>query len=996
MATILSKTNANIKTLTGSVVKAGYSPYIDEDTGTWWEYDVKTKSFIDTGVSATGIQGEKGEAGQDGAQGPAGETGPAGADGTSVIITNIDQSLYDNGTSTVTFSDGNVLYVKNGSKGSDGAAGKDGATGEQGPKGDKGEKGDTGDPVKVLDTVETDVDGAVNKVIFSDGTELGIRNGNTGSQGPRGEKGEAGDDYIIKAEDYTAIAKEVSEGLQPTITDLDTDKMDKVNPTGSGSVSIGRKATGYPIGSNSVAMGYNAIADGTYAVAIGNTARASGESSAAFNIGKASGPYAHAEGMSTASGYAAHAEGRLGNTASGDASHVEGEYNTASGYASHAEGLGTIASARAQHVEGKYNDKLELDRYLHVVGNGTSNSDRSNAHTLDSDGIGWFAGDVRCQGASAYDDPAISLAADHDSINDLYTQLYDANENIQQNAENIIELNTLASDTNTKISTINNTDAYQQREIEYLKKVNEGQTYDIETVNETVYEADVPSGAVAVSVDEIGGKSIVFNQKITNEYINGTIDYPANQNTYVEKLTANSGAIADLAQAYHMYYFAETIQSEYAYSVRIISRNSDDEYFEDSTYYGSVGDFTTAKRISKVFNAYPKANGKYFYIRIYCNNTSSEVHTLTYSNAMLFDLTTLFGSGNEPTDATTARTRLLEECGIDVDTYYPYSENTLKHSVPKSAEVHGKNLIDLPDMEDTMVNILNKSTTDITNLKDGETYTLSAYCEVNPNTTRIYVAVRDFSEKIIVAGTNIYSGNSGISTLTFTKTTEMATIEISYGSGGDYISKVSNIQLEKADAATTYSPYKDETIPLPASLTSFLADKGFGWGINDDVKNYIDLENKKYVQMVGSVDLGTLSWTYDQATPRFYTLDINTLVKTSTINVKTILPYKACAYNYLAGHDKTLCIFSTGSLSIRDDSYTDISTFKSAMSGVTLLYELKTPIEYDISSYLEDYFLEALSCEAGGTITYHNEVEEEGILLPSVVTEEYIIKTGEA
>lgn len=65
----------------------------------------------------TGPQGEKGEKGDTGAK------GEKGADGASITITNISESTLDGGVNTVTFSDGNVLNIKNGSAGSAGGFG---------------------------------------------------------------------------------------------------------------------------------------------------------------------------------------------------------------------------------------------------------------------------------------------------------------------------------------------------------------------------------------------------------------------------------------------------------------------------------------------------------------------------------------------------------------------------------------------------------------------------------------------------------------------------------------------------------------------------------------------------------------------------------------------------------------------------------------------------------------------------------------------------------
>lgn len=110
---------------------------------------------------------------------------------------------------------------------------------------------------------------------------------------------------------------------------------------------------------------------------------------------------AFAQGSSTkASGNYSHAEGS-GTMATALMSHAEGVATIASGYASHTEGTGTTANHNSQHAQGQFNiadnstaDSTERGNYAHIVGNGTSDTDRSNAHTLDWSGNAWFAGDV--------------------------------------------------------------------------------------------------------------------------------------------------------------------------------------------------------------------------------------------------------------------------------------------------------------------------------------------------------------------------------------------------------------------------------------------------------------------------------------------------------------------------------------------------------------------------------------------------------------------------
>lgn len=64
------------------------------------------------------------------------------------------------------------------------------------------------------------------------------------------------------------------------------------------------------------------------------------------------------------------------------------------GFASHSEGNNTIAASSNQHTQGEYNIIDQQDKYAHIVGNGNSNTSRSNAHTLDWNGNAWYQGDV--------------------------------------------------------------------------------------------------------------------------------------------------------------------------------------------------------------------------------------------------------------------------------------------------------------------------------------------------------------------------------------------------------------------------------------------------------------------------------------------------------------------------------------------------------------------------------------------------------------------------
>lgn len=161
-------------------------------------------------------------------------------------------------------------------------------------------------------------------------------------------------------------------------------KMDKVDPTGTGSLSLNRRFN-TTIGDYSVAEGYGTAATNIAAHAEGQDTFASGSA-------------AHAEGyLTNASNHYSHAEG-ASTTASGMLSHAEGGGTTASGDYSHVEGLFTTAAGDSQHAGGKYNIVDNDNTYAEIIGNGTADNARSNARTLDWQGNETLAGDLVING----------------------------------------------------------------------------------------------------------------------------------------------------------------------------------------------------------------------------------------------------------------------------------------------------------------------------------------------------------------------------------------------------------------------------------------------------------------------------------------------------------------------------------------------------------------------------------------------------------------------
>lgn len=138
--------------------------------------------------------------------------------------------------------------------------------------------------------------------------------------------------------------------IQENLNSLSDNKMDKLNPVGEGSFSMGRAAD-TTIGNNSFVIGTNNTASAENSVATGKN-----------------------------------------NIVTGQNSVVLGYSNEAQGPNCVAIGNGTIAYGQLQVAQGRFN--IANSTFAHIVGNGTSNTSRSNIYTLDWDGNAWFAGDV--------------------------------------------------------------------------------------------------------------------------------------------------------------------------------------------------------------------------------------------------------------------------------------------------------------------------------------------------------------------------------------------------------------------------------------------------------------------------------------------------------------------------------------------------------------------------------------------------------------------------
>lgn len=150
-----------------------------------------------------------------------------------------------------------------------------------------------------------------------------------------------------------------------------------------------------------------------------------------------------------------------------------------------------------------------------------------------------------------------------------------------------------------------------------------------------------------------------------------------------------------------------------------------------------------------------------------------------------------------------------------------------------------------------------------------------------------------------------------------------------------------------------YVPYAANSYPLDSTLTLRGIPK-----LNASNQLYYDGDRYEsdgtVTRRYGIVDLGTLTWYYSSANQYFYTEDLSSVVKKPASNADTpnIICCKYITSSRNGLDNNCIAVVSTnGNVMIKDSTYSDTTTFKTAVSGVYLVYELATPTTEQADPY---------------------------------------------
>ena len=572
-----------------------------------------------------------------------------------------------------------------------------------------------------------------------------------------------------------------------------------------------------------------------------------------------------------------------------------------------------------------------------------------------------------------------------DSLPDDYTTA------VEKIAENTAE-----------ISAVKLTDKELTRRVDALYSIGQGITHQFETDSDTVYAKTVPTGAKLMSVKNIGGRSIVFNQFAKNKPFDSRngITTSTDGNYSVLDGTATNAITAKGWWGLKLDEFSPTNGHKYLFCSKIISGTV------NPANGCTIGTAIQKQIVGKsfIFEMSDKHWDSNWLSAIY-SDKDTVFNKLKFS-VMLIDLTAMFGSGNEPST--------VEEFeAIFPNNYYPYNVGEIVSAGTEEVVEQGKNLFDYTDKTYHGANV-NKVENGVIYTK-GMTTTALNIPTIAENKYTLSFKVKSNAANQSGLRWSLQKGKNTSyahdSSLIKSEVGYAANIEyqavVTFVADTDYVSlctivgMIYDVQLENGDTATNYSPFYQTAYQIPEAIRNL---PGYGWSAGT-ARNYVDYENKKYVQCVNSVDLGTLDWelnTTSSVGNHFYG-------SVKHFNFKYLGAFGTTVYNVLCSKyrtvarssnvfvDKTITVDGVAVVSqiqVKDTAYTDATAFKQAMQGVILYYELETPIVTDISSLIPDDFLRNIEVEAKGSVTFKNS-NGDSYRIPVPSEEEYIVKLSE-
>lgn len=196
------------------------------------------------------------------------------------------------------------------------------------------------------------------------------------------------------------------------------------------------------------------------------------------------------------------------------------------------------------------------------------------------------------------------------------------------------------------------------------------------------------------------------------------------------------------------------------------------------------------------------------------------------------------------------------------------------------------------------------------------------------------------------------SGSTVTAEATLTEGTQIGKITIDGVETILYAPTASAITVDDALSDTSENPVQNKVVKAEFDKvdSNFTDLEMLGWSVPKECPIQNEVNENQFVQKVGRVDLGSLDWVSVDTNTSLYTTSIKD-IKTLSNNV-FLLGYSVTSYDIETSKMTNKNIKMSGldkqDFYIKNDSYADVDSFKKAMQGQYLYYELATPITLTI------------------------------------------------
>lgn len=586
--------------------------------------------------------------------------------------------------------------------------------------------------------------------------------------------------------------------------------------------------------------------------------------------------------------------------------------------------------------------------------------------------------------------------ADAKAVGDKFAETDDKITQVKSDLASETSRATAAENTKADKTALARTD----RSLDALWKLNSGVSYEFQKDETVAYQKNIPTGTKLASVEKIGGKTLVWNQMIQNgdfslnsmwSGLGSTVSVEGNTGIF----TATEAALTNNKIEVYQILSGDVVKGhkycarfEYNLSVDI----NDQSTLNLNNIFtkipvvgaGTWGKFNSIVTVNVVNNVVNDIFDLYFFF-----DSLSVGDTVKLRNVQLFDLTRMFGPGNEPS------TPEEFEAMFPAD-YYPYNEGELLSTPVNEVVEQGKNLFE----KKTIDIEVDKNQIFSNRYYPKGTYTIKFHG--SSNGSMILYGVKKNGELIkLIEDRYEDSYKKG---KTFTLNEECVCLR--------YYSNIkvdeAVFQIERGSTPTAYEPYHEISYPISQSILQL---DGYGDGVTADVYNYIDWENKKYHKRVGKVDLSKLNCeTYGTQNE----WDSTGFVKivclyngdwTLNNSDKNVCLTAINSYGIVAGGVGTstsanvICLYVDGSIYISMEQSIVGNTAEQFINYIKqhkciLYYELAEEQIIDISDLIGDTLQEPIEVETGGSLTFRNtHGDNYRVSVPNTV--EYTVKLSE-